>query len=136
MHHPWRVFSALTEWRLVFADLPVGVLGMTDFHAKTVTLTKGMDQAQRRCTIAHETEHILRGLPACEEREEFVIDRAVARLLLPDIKVVADAMVWHQGDYEMASEDLWVDEDILRMRFQTMHPSEMHYVRRRFAEVD
>lgn len=134
MHHPWRAFRALTDWTLRWEELPAGVLGLTDFDDHTVTLTLGMDQAQRRCTIAHETEHIIRGYTICEEREEFIIDRSVSRLLLPSIKVVADAMVYHQGDTFHAAEDLWVDEDILRMRMRTPHPSEMFYMRRRFSE--
>lgn len=134
MHHPWREFRALTDWTLKWSELPEGVLGLTDFRAKTVTLTLGMDQAQRRCTIAHETEHILRGYTVCEEREEFIIDRNVSRLLLPSIKDVADTVLWHQGDCFHAAEELWVDEDILRMRLRVPHPSELHYLRRRFTE--
>lgn len=134
MHHPWRAFRALVDWTLEWADLPDGLLGFTDFGGKRVVLARGMDQAQRRCTIAHETQHILRGLAECDREEEPVIDKHVARLLLPDLKHVADAMVWHLGDYEKAAGELWVDEEILRMRLATQHPAELGYLRNRFAE--
>ena len=60
-HHPWRRFGELTDWSLRWAELPPGVMGRTCHQTKTVTLALGMSQAERRCTIAHETEHIERG---------------------------------------------------------------------------
>ncbi len=130
MHHPWRRFrEELSEWTLLWAALPEGILGVTNFRARTVTLTHGMTQAERRCTIAHESEHM------AGERREVVADRNAARLLLPDIRAIGEALAWSHSTHE-AAEELWVDEATLRARLDALHPSERHYLRRRLEEID
>lgn len=132
MHHPWRAFRKLKHIRLLWRDLPEGVLGVTDHAAGVVTLTTGMLQRERRCTIAHETQHVLRGpVPAwLQPREELAVDAEAARLLLPDIHAVGEALAWaHHLDE--AAEELWVDEPTLVARLKTLHPSERHYLKRR-----
>lgn len=137
MHHPWRTFRNLVDWTLHWADLPEGLLGYTNFATKTVVLTTGMTQAERRCTIAHETEHIRRGLAGgCGGAEEIAIDRNVARQLLPDFEKVVDAMAWHHFNVELAAEELWVDVPILEMRLACLHPTETHLLRRRRLELE
>jgi hypothetical protein len=117
-HHPWRRFSRLTDWTLLWAQLPVGVLALTCHRTRTVTLTLGLSQAERRCTIAHETEHILRGPVAGHEarREELAIEQHVAGLLLPDAREVAAAVAGTGGDLEAAADELWVDDYVLQTR--------------------
>lgn len=137
MWHPWQVFGGLSDWQLRWEQLPSGTWGQTCFATKTVTLTLGMNQAERRCTIAHETQHVLRGpvAPAAEMREELLIDRSVSRLLLPSMRQVVDALVWARGDYEQASEELWVDPLMLEVRLSALWSRERDYYRRRMADV-
>jgi hypothetical protein len=132
MHHPWRAFRELAHIRLLWAQLPDGLLGLTDFEAGTVTLAHGMNQAERRCTIAHETQHVLRGpVPAyLRAREEREVDKAAARLLLPDIRELGEALAWAVSVGE-AADELWVDEPTLRARLENLHPAERAYLRRR-----
>jgi hypothetical protein len=134
-HHPWRRFSALTEWTLGWAELPPGVMGLTCHRTRTVTLAVGMSQAERRCTIAHETEHILRGPVAAHEvaREELLIDRRVSRLLLPDVRQVGDALVWSDGRVDAAADALWVDDYLLQSRLASLTDAERAYVGGRLA---
>lgn len=136
-HHPWRTFRELVDWTLHWAFIPGGDWGRTCFRTRTVTLRPDLNQAERRCTIAHETQHILRGpAPAgLADWEEHLVDRNVARLLLPDIKSIGDALVW-AGWHNVpgAAEELWVDEFILAKRLAFLHPSEKGYLRQRFAE--
>jgi len=122
LHHPWRRFAQLTDWSLQWAELPPGVMGLTCHRTKTVTLALGMSQAERRCTIAHETEHIERGpvAPHAVQREELEIDRTVARLLLPSLRQVADALSWARGHLETAADALWVDDYVLQVRLSAM----------------
>lgn len=137
MHHPWRAFRDLADWTLRWAQLPHGVWGLTDFRTRTVTLTLGMNQAERRCTIEHERQHILRGPVSSTSyvaREERIVDHNAARLLLPDVHRIGEALAWAHG-LEEAAEDLWVDVDILRVRLEHLHPAERAYLRRRLAEV-
>lgn len=109
VHHPWRSFRRLVDWTLQWADLPDGLLGHTHYATKTVTLTNGMTQVERRCTIAHETAHIHRG-PVSDylwPREERCVDLEVARTLISWDDLV-DAMVWAADEHELA-DLLWVD---------------------------
>lgn len=134
MHHPWQAFRALTHIRLRWAALPEGMLGYTDHERREVVLAVGLTQAERRCTIAHETQHVLRGpVPTyLLRREEHAVDREAARLLLPDIKAVGDALAWALS-VEEAAEELWVDVETLQCRLRTLHPVERGYLHRRLA---
>lgn len=135
MHHPWRAFRELVDWTLHWAHLPEGLLGITDYRTRTVTLDRRLTQAERRCTIAHETEHIHRGPIAggCWGPEERVINRNVARMLLPDIKAVGEALAWASSNAE-AADELWVDEPTLRARLDHLHPAERAYLRARLHD--
>lgn len=135
MHHPWRAFRDLTHVTLHWAHLPDGVLGLTDFDTGTVTLAHGMNQAERRCTIAHETQHVVRGpVPAyLRAREEREVDRISARLLLPCVKQLGEVLAWAHNLFE-AAEELWVDEPTLRARLESLHPAERGYLRTRLEE--
>jgi hypothetical protein len=134
-HDPWHRFSELTDWTLRWAELPPGVMGETCHRTRTVTLALGMSQAERRCTIAHETEHVLRGpvLPHESRREELRIDRTVARLLVPDVHELVDALSWARGHLESAADALWVDDYLLQVRLLTLTDAERAYARRRLA---
>lgn len=138
MHHPWRAFRDLVEWTLHWRPMPEGILGVTDFTARTVTLDTRLTQAERRCTIAHETQHINRGpVPASavyRSREERYVDQAAARQLI-DIRALGEAIAWSESHAE-AAEELWVDEATLRARLAHLHPSEKAYLKRRLAEVE
>lgn len=68
-------------------------------------------------------------------REEIRVRKEAARLLLPDIKVVGEAMAWALSTEE-AADELWVSPDVLRDRLRWLHPAETHYLRKRLAEVD
>lgn len=137
MYHPWRAFRSLTHVKLRWAPLPKGILGLTDFDTNEVVLDpdQNVTQADRRCTIAHEMHHLIRGPvpPHLQRREEVEIDKQAARLLLPDVERIADAMIWAHGLGE-AAEELWVDEDTLRVRLRHLHPAERGYLKRRLAE--
>lgn len=130
--HPWRLLRALPHIELQWHD--DGPEGMTDF-ATYVSLRRGLDQEQRRSTLLHELTHLNRGRPAplAASKEETTVRRLTARLLLPDVKVMGEAMAWAQTPQEAAS-DLWVDYDVFRDRLRWLHPAELHYLRRRLAE--
>ena len=133
LHDPWRRFGELTEWALRWAELPPGVMGTTCHTTRTVTLAIGMSQAERRCTIAHETQHVERGpVPAHEvPLEELRIDRLVARLLIPSLPELVDALVWAGGHLETAADALWVDEYLLQVRLGALTATERAHAGRR-----
>lgn len=123
-HHPWRSLRALTDWTLHWADLGDDLLGETDHDRRTVTLTTGMTQAQRRATIAHEVVHAERGsVPRwMQAREESHVDQIAARRLI-EWPALLDACRWARTLEELA-EELWVDEATAECRLQHLHPSE------------
>ncbi len=113
----------------------MGVMGRTCHRTRTVTLAMGMSQAERRCTIAHETAHIERGpvAPQQSRREELAIDRTVARLLIPSVGQLAEAMAWAAGRLETAADALWVDDYLLAVRLDSLTGRERSFVDRRLA---
>lgn len=131
--HPWRRFRAFVEWTLQWQCLPDGMLGRTDFASRTVTLTVDLSQAERRCTIAHEVEHITAGpVPAFYwPREELRIDEAVACRLI-ELEDLADALAWSLNVYELADE-LWVDVPTARARLATLTEQEGQWLRDRLG---
>lgn len=130
-HHPWRAFRNLVDWTLVIAHLPDGLLGLTDYAGRTVTIAHGLTQAERRCTIAHEVEHITRGpVPEwCREREERQVDANAARRLI-GIRDLGEALAWAHDEHQ-AADELWVDVSTLRVRLRHLHPAERYYLQRR-----
>jgi len=135
MHHPWRAFRHLADWTLHWAHLPEGILGHTDHARKIVTLAHGLTQAERRCTIEHERQHVLRGpvAPWRREREEREVDAAAARQLI-SLDALVEALAWSDCEHEVADE-LWVDVAMLRARLEHLHPSERHHLRRRLEHL-
>lgn len=100
---------------------------------RTITLDPRQTQAERRCTIAHEVEHVHRGPvvddPRAIAREESAVEQAVARRLIP-LPRLADALAWSLDPHEVA-EALWVDVDTVLVRVEHLHPSERAVLRRR-----
>ncbi len=97
-----------------------------------------MSFEERRCTITHEVEHVLRGPSSRCSRlsEELLVDRWGSRLLLCSIRDIADAMAWHHADYEQVAEELWVDPWTLEVRMSNMTQLERGYLDRRLRDVD
>lgn len=133
--HPWRRLRALSHIELLWHD--GGPMGETDFEAKTISLRRGMTWEERRSTVLHECLHVERGpVPmGLARREELLVEKATARLLLPSVKAIGDAYAWSQGDDYGAAAELGVDVGILwtRMKYMT-HPAERAYLAKRFDE--
>lgn len=140
--NPWRRFNQHAQfWLTRHHPEESDNYGITDYEARTVSLRSDLDQAGRRSTILHECLHIERGAPldepALAAREELRVRRESARILLPDIRAVGEAMAWARTHAE-AADELWVDEDTLLDRLENLHPAELHYMRKRLehAEVE
>lgn len=138
MDHPWRRLRDLGGWLLGWAHLPGDLRGLTYYGARVIVLDSRLLQAERRCTIAHELEHVERGPtptdPVIRAREEAAIDRAVARRLI-DIHDLGEALAWSFNTDE-AAEELWVDRHTLETRIHHLHPAERAYLRRRLEHHD
>lgn len=137
-HHPWQVFGTFADWKLRWtSDLPDGRWGLTVHREKTVYLADHLDEAERRCTIAHETQHIIRGpyAPVMHLREELIINRKVGRLLAPSARWIGHALAWHQADHEKAAWELWIDDDTLAVRLSSLTPRERAHLDEQLATI-
>ncbi|KRB73046.1 hypothetical protein ASE01_19925 [Nocardioides sp. Root190] len=116
-------------------------MGVTRHAPREISLRTDLTWAERRCTVLHETLHAERG-PSLDgvlyEREELVVRRTTARLMLPWIKDVGEALAWSassQWPMEECADELMVDVDVLRDRLRWLHPAERHYLARRLEEL-
>lgn len=112
---------------------PDGRWGWYDVTTSTAVLDVDLCQYERRCTLAHEIQHHLRG-DGCglSDREEEVVHEAAARELIPINDLSRSVAVWGENWHRVA-EDLWVDDETLRIRLLHLHVSEHHALRRAMA---
>lgn len=120
--HPWRALRRLTHVDVHWtADLPSGVRGVTD--GERIWMDSRQLQAERRCTLAHELEHINRGHAGCVDvREEEDVRRAAARRLI-SIEGLLHVAAWTEN-FEEAADELWVDLDTLYARLDAVTDEE------------
>ena len=129
MHHPWRAIRALADWRVVWTrNLPDGVNAMTYWDGRVIWIRHGLSQVQRRCTIEHERQHVLRGPGGVTDLEERAVDIAAARTLIK-MEHLVDAAKWARSMPELADE-MNVTEFVLHTRLMHLHPSERAMLRR------
>jgi hypothetical protein len=135
--NPWRRLRALEGWTLRWHEPDEDArMGVTRHGERSISLRLDLTWAQRRCTILHECLHAEHGpvLATHYGRHEDDVRRQTARLLLPDVHTMADALTWAHGLEEAASE-LHVDVDVLRDRLRWLHPAERHAIRRDQEEM-
>lgn len=135
--NPWRRLRAMVDWTLHWHDpAEDGRMGVTRHSARSISLRADLTWEQRRCTVLHECLHAEHGpvLSTHYARHELQVRRETARLLLPDVRTIGDALAWALSNEE-AAEELHVDIGVLRDRLRWLHPSERHYLTRRLEEI-
>lgn len=124
--HPWRAIRAMSlivEWNRLDGDL-----GTWCERTRRMTLDPDMNQAERRCTAWHEAIHARRGDTSCDPS----VHREAARDLI-SLHDLAVAVMVHGEDWPRVADDLWVDDDTLAVRLDSLHPSERGYLLRRLS---
>lgn len=116
---PWCALAALPEITQGEHELQEGVLGLYFADLQTIILRKGLLQAQRRCTLAHELAHYVLGHTACLDRrsalqQETEAEFVAARWMI-NLDDLAAAEAWGRSLCEVA-EELWVDIPMLLAR--------------------
>lgn len=131
--HPWRRLRDLPQIVLEWHE--GGDAGWYDFETRTISLRRGMTQAERRSTLRHELEHHYRGdfLERLVEREETACELAAARDLI-DIRKLGEALAWSQ-DLDEVADELWVDPALVHIRLRHLHPAERAYLRDRLSHL-
>lgn len=131
--NPWQRLAE--EWphvSVTYADLGSPYKhGATRWKAGrpvAVILHERLTQVQRRCTLAHELEHLDRGSP-CESLRASIeqrVIRATAKYLLPDLSLIADAVGLY--DLHRAADELWVTFPVLVDRLRAMTDAELRMI--------
>ena len=100
-----------------------------------VVLNTCLSQRERRCTLAHELEHLERGQPCGTLRSyiEARVVRATSLYLLPDLEHVADTLGAY--DAHTAAAELWVTFPVLIDRLNNLTDTEADYVYSKREEV-
>lgn len=124
----------MVDWELRWEQLPRGIWGHTDHDQKCIRLALGMDQAERRSTLAHELQHVWRGPDAVGPWHERQIDKAAARVLIP-LRELIDALFWAADDEQLA-EHLWVDVLTVQCRLENLTDDETDEINRRLDEAE
>ena len=138
MIDPWSRLRTLSGWELRWhrpeddADA-----GFTLFADKVISLRTNLSWEEKRCTLLHECLHAEWGptlVGVLAEREELRVRRETARLLLPSINEIGEALAWALSLGEAATE-LSVDAGVLRDRLRWLDPAERRYLRARAARA-
>lgn len=139
-YSPWRHLRSLPHVDLSWTD-DERLLDGADaryFHTvQRILMDRRLGlQVERRCVLAHELGHAVRGdLPCHEERaddrQEAAVEQWAARQLIT-LDALADALRWSDNPTEVA-EELWVTVDLLEVRIAHLHPSERAWLRRALA---
>lgn len=133
----WRRLRDLRGWELQFHQPDEDPdAGYTLHDERVISLRVDLSWTARRCTLLHECLHAEHGpvLTTHLARHENAVRRDTARLLLPDVRAVGEALAWGGGNAEAAAE-LHVDVDVLRDRLRWLHPAERGYLERRLKEI-
>lgn len=131
--HPWRMLRSLPQVTLAWHD--GGPRGTFDHRTLTLSVRRGMTQAQRRSTVRHELEHFRRGRVWVEwrEQEELACEKAAARDLI-SMHALGEALAWSQ-DIDEVADELFVDPELVQTRCKHLHPTERAYLRERLAHL-
>ena len=136
MPHPWRRLRELADVTLRWHQ--GGPMGWTHHASQTISLREGMTYEERRCSIQHELLHIGNGPQplGLAGKEEESVRRETARIMLPNVRMVGEALAWSHT-LEEAAYELDVDIYVLRKRLRHLHPAERAYLKQRleYAEV-
>lgn len=139
-YSPWGALAQLTDVHVRFDDL-IDELGYWDPETRTITLDRGQTQVERRCTLAHELEHLARGdenvahvSPVLAARQEIAACTRAARRLIPLADLIS-ALLWSQDERELA-DALNVDEDTIRVRLLTLTPGEHSIIDERLWQAE
>lgn len=139
-YSPWGALAQMGDVTVEFTDCGSD-LGWWDPERRVITLDKNQTQRERRCTLAHELEHVSRGdenvehvSPVLAARQEIAACMRAARRLIP-IAALISALLWSQDERELAQE-LHVDEDTVRIRLLTLTEHEHTLIDERLWDAE
>lgn len=120
--NPWALLRVRPWLELVWTHhLPAGIRAATD--GTRIWITHGLSQRERRCALMHELIHIDHGHTGHQPPGvEQLVEAVTARTLLPSLDTVRRTLMLADGRIDVAAEELWVTEAVLRSRLGTAPP--------------
>lgn len=111
-----------------------GLMGRALHRAQAISIRNDLSWFSFVCTVLHEVLHLLNGAQdrAFRAKEEEWVRRQTAREMIPDVRLLGNVLAWAHNQME-AADELGVDLYVLRKRLATLHPAELHYLRRRLV---
>lgn len=136
MYSPWAELASL-DLRLEWRTLPGRRLGEYHRGAGLILLNPAMPRRQARSVLCHELRHheygdVGQACSIANGKQEVRANRDASRLLI-DIRDLADALVLHDHHQGAVAVELRVSAVMLAARLRHLHPSEVHFLRRRCA---
>jgi Zn-dependent peptidase ImmA (M78 family) len=136
-YSPWGELAARPHLELEWSDLGAR-LGEYVHAEQLIRLNPRLRRHQARSILCHELRHADAAdhLTACDRtnlRQEQRADREAARLLV-DVRDLGDAIAISGEHHGALASALRVSQHIVRTRLAHLHPSELHYLRRRLAD--
>lgn len=133
-YSPWRELSE-SNLELVWRELPSRRLGEYHRASGLIVLHPAMCRRQARSVLCHELRHHEYGDVglACKtsnDRQEIRANKEAARLLI-DIRDLGESLVAHDHNQNAVAVELRVSAVMLATRLRHLHPSEIHFLRRR-----
>lgn len=122
------------DW--VIRHRAIGVPELMDVRRRVILLDRGGGRGERRASLAHavahlDLEHVVVG-GFIGDRQERDAER-LAALRCVTIPALADAIRWHGQTWSHVAEAVEVDERLLRVRLDMMHPSHQAQLRAELA---
>ena len=123
--------------------MPDDEMGWWDPTTRTIEINRSLSRVERRCTLAHEIQHVLAADSAClgtaddlyfsslMERRASV---RAARELVP-LEALAEAVLLHNDDDDLMAAHLDCDLDTLDTRRMNLSVDERRYLRERMTSA-
>lgn len=133
--YPWQPLPGLMG--VTLRSHATGPMGLATYADQSVSLREDLTPAERRCTLMHELLHLSNGPQpwGLRAKEEEQVRRTTARVMLPDLEALAEALAWTGLALEEAADELRVDIHVLRKRLRHLRPAELRYLRRRLGST-
>lgn len=137
-YSPWGELAGIPSLTLEWAVLPGRRLGEYLKQQSLIRLDSRMPRRQARSVLCHELRHHEYGdhgldCAVANAKQEMKADSAAARMLI-DVEDLADALSIHGHHRSAVAVELRVSVAMVDVRLDRLHPSERHYLRRRFEE--
>lgn len=116
--------------------LPIPQRGRYYHECRTIVLRSGLRLCEQRAVLWHELVHAERGDEGCTTTAttEASVDREAARRAMP-WPVLRWGIDTAHSDHDLIDR-MKVDERLVRIRIQSLHPSERAYLARRREHLE